>query len=265
MQLKPRPSEQPRADQEPRRAPHEDPSPPPRRKTPLLLRILGGFAGSLSGGMLLLGIIAGIGLWRSGEQFVTGIKMALTPPEPEDVVDVRTVVVQQVQGASDLATALFTMEVVVPATSSRTIANYEIGKTTLIYVAYGEVRAGVDLSAIGPGDIQPGEEVLRVMLPSPTLLSSQIDVRQSKVYDYNRGFLGLGPDRAPELQDKAQEAALDQVIVAACEQGILQQASDRAELVVSQLLQNSGFEEVRVESRPFDNRACAGASAGTVQ
>ena len=240
--------------------------PPPRRQLPLPWRILRGVMGSLSGAMLLLGIVAGIGLWHSGEQFVKGIKMALTPAEPEAEVDVRAVVVQQVRGASELTTAVFTMEAVVPTTSSRTIASYEIGKTTLIYVARGEVRAGVDLSAIGPEDVQSGDDdVLRVMLPAPTILDSKIDVNHSEVYDYDRGFLGLGPDRAPELQDKAQEAALDRVLIAACEQGILQQASDRAELVVGQLLQNTGLERIEVESRPPTNTVCATAGTTTVQ
>lgn len=241
--------------------------PPPPRRSPLLWRILRGMMGSLSGAMLIVGIVAGIGLWRSGEQFVTGIKLALTPSEPEDQVDVRTVVVQQMQGASELTTAVFTMEVVVPTSSRRTIANYEIGKTTLVYVAHGEVRAGVDLGAIRPTDIIQAEEdtVLRVVLPPPTIIDRKIDVSQSQVYDYNRGFLGLGPDRAPELQDQAQAVALERVLVAACQQGILQQASDRAELVVSKLLQNTGFERVEVDSRPPANTACADAGGSTVQ
>jgi uncharacterized membrane protein YphA (DoxX/SURF4 family) len=236
---------------------------PPPRKLPIPLRLLQAMAGSLSGGMLILGIIVGIGLWRSGEQFVDGIKMALTPQPPEEQVDVRTVVVQQVQGASELTTAVFAMEAVVPATSTRTIANYEVGTTTLIYVAYGEVRAGVDLGEITPGDVRVSGETLRIMLPPPRILDSKLDVGRSDVYDYNRGFLGLGPDRAPELQDQAQESALQKVTVAACEQGILQEASDRAELVVAQLLQNTGFDAVEIESRaPVENGCTA---AGTVQ
>jgi hypothetical protein len=210
--------------------------------------------------MLILGIIVGIGLWRSGEQFVTGIKMALTPQPPEEQVDVRTVVVEQVRGASELTTAIFAMEAVVPTTSSRTIANYEVGKTTLIYVAYGEVRAGVDLSELTPADVRVSEDTLRVSLPPPRILDSKIDVNRSDVYDYSRGFLGLGPDRAPELQDKAQEAALQKVIVAACEQGILQEASTRAESVVAQLLTNTGFENIDIESRPSELAACTAAN-----
>jgi len=168
---------------------------------------------------------------------------------------------------------------VVPTSSSRTFANYEIGKTTLIYIAKGEVRAGVDLSAIAPEHIRASGEVLRVMLPPPTILDKKIDVGDSQVFDYDRGFLGLGPDRAPELQDQAQEVALQKLIFAACEEGILQQASDRAELLVGQLLQNTGFEQVIVESQPANtgfeqvivesqpatNSACATAGADTVE
>ncbi|MDA0266872.1 MAG: DUF4230 domain-containing protein [Cyanobacteria bacterium] len=242
----------------------QEQSPPPR-PTPLPFRLLSTLASSLSGGLLIVGIILGIGLWRSGEQFVSGIKMALTPQEPQEEVDVRTVVVQQVQGASELTTAIFAMEAVVPSTSSRTIANYEVGKTTLIYVAYGEVRAGVDLSELTPADVRVSGETLKVSLPPPRILDSKIDVSRSNVYDYSRGFLGLGPDRAPELQDQAQEAALQKVIVAACEQGILQEASTRAERVVAQLLTNTGFEAIDVESRPSEQTACATAGNNAPQ
>lgn len=243
----------------------ESRTPQPRRRSPFLLRMVQGLAGGLSGGMLLLGMIAGVGLWRSGEDFVNGIRSAFIPAEPVEEVDVQTVVVQQIRGASELTTAIFTMEAVVPTSSTRTIANYEVGKTTLIYIANGEVRAGVDLSEIAPEDIQASGDILRVTIPAPKIIDKKIDVNQSKVFDYNRGFLNLGPDRAPELQDQAQEVALQRLIMAACQQGILHQASDRAELVVSQLLQNTGFEQVIVESQPFANTACAAAGAGTVQ
>ncbi|MEM1309631.1 MAG: DUF4230 domain-containing protein [Cyanobacteria bacterium P01_D01_bin.71] len=240
---------------------------PPRRpqRSPLILRLFNGLLGSLSGGMLLIGMIAGVGLWRSGEEFVNGVRSLFAPAEPVEAVDVQTVVVQQVRGASDLTTAVFTMEAVVPTTSSRMVGNYEIGKTTLVYIANGEVRAGVDLSAIGPENVRASGDVLRVMLPPPAILDRKIDVEQSQVFDYNRGFLGLGPDRAPELQDQAQEIALQKLHDAACEEGILAEASDRAELVVAQLLQNTGFEEVIVESQPAAATVCAPAGATTIQ
>ena len=243
----------------------ESPVPPRSRRSPLILRLLKGLAGSLSGAMLLVGMVAGIGLWRSGEDFVEGIRAAFIPPEPVEEVDVQTVVVQQIRGASELTTAVFAMEAVVPTTSSRTVANFEVGKTTLIYIANGEVRAGVDLGEIAPENIRDNGEVLRIILPAPTIIDKKIDVTRSEVFDYNRGFLGLGPDRAPELQDKAQEVALQRLLLAACEQGILQQASERAELVVGQLLRNTGFEQIIIESQPSTNTACVAAGEGTLE
>ncbi|MDB9529248.1 DUF4230 domain-containing protein [Oscillatoria sp. CS-180] len=266
MRLKPPPPKKER----PLRKEHshsvrEEEQAPPSRRSPLIFRILQTLAGSLSGGMLLIGMIAGVGLWRSGEDFVNSIRSAFMPAEPVEEADVQTVVVQQIRGASDLTTAVFTMEAVVPTSSTRTFANYEVGKTTLIYIANGEVRAGVDLSEIAPENVQDGGDVLRVTLPGPKILDSKIDVSRSQVFDYDRGFLGLGPDRAPELQDKAQEVALQRLLQAACDQGILQQASDRAELVVQQLLQNTEYAQVIVESQPSANTTCAAAGASTIQ
>lgn len=265
MPLKSRQKPEPPQTETPRRIHEEEWITPSRRKTPIILKLLQGLLGSLSGAMLLIGMIAGIGLWRSGEDFVNSIRSAFTPSEPVEEADVQTVVVQRIRGASELTTAIFTMEAVVPASSSRTIANYEIGKTTLIYIANGEVRAGVDLSEIAPENVQANGDVLRVMLPGPKIVDSKIDVSRSQVFDYDRGFLGLGPDRAPELQDKAQEVALQRLLEAACEQGILQQASDRAELVVQQLLQNTEYTRVLVESQPSPNTVCVAAGEGTVQ
>ncbi len=181
---------------------------------------------------------------------MTGVKMALTPQPPEETVDVRTVVVKQVRNVSELTTAVFTMEAVVPTQSDRKIGEYTIGQTNLLYIAYGETRAGVDLSKLKATDVSTSEAGKRVtlVLPPPKLFGTEIDVERSDVYDYSRGFLNLGPDRAPELQAAAEKEALVQIEQAACEQNILAQANDRAELVVTQLLQTTGFEEVVVET-----------------
>ncbi|MEM9979363.1 MAG: DUF4230 domain-containing protein, partial [Cyanobacteria bacterium P01_D01_bin.2] len=166
---------------------------------------------AILGGGVLVTLLAGYGLWRSGDRFMDGMKMMFTPKPPEDTVDTRTLVVNQVQGASELTTAIFSMEAVVPTESNRTVGNYVIGQTNLLYIAHGEVRAGIDLSAISeenieviddPGDLPPS---LVVTLPAPKILDSKLDVTRSDVYDYDRGFLQLGPDRAPELQTLAQQ------------------------------------------------------------
>ena len=144
------------------------------------------------------------------------------------------------------------MEAVVPAQSDRKLGEVTIGKTNLLYIAYGEVRAGVDLEEISAADITPSAEgtQVKLVLPPPRVLDTKIDVERSSVYDYSRGWFNLGPDRGVQLQALAQQEAQAKVERAACEQDILGQANDRAELVVSQLLQSAGFEEVIVETSP---------------
>lgn len=205
-----------------------------------------------TGGAIMLASLAGLAFVRSGGQFIEGIKTAFTLQPPEEKVDLRTVVVEQVRSVSELTTAIFTMEAVVPAQSDRKLGDYTIGTTNLLYVAYGEVRAGVNLEALQPSDVVTSAEGTQVTLtlPPPQILDTKIDVARSNVYDYSRGFLNLGPDRAPELQEMAQAEALKKIEQAARDQKILDQANERAELVVTQLLTTAGFDEVIVKTSP---------------
>ena len=208
----------------------------------------------------MLGAIAGLAFIRSGSQFMEGVKTALTLNPPEEAVDVPTVVVEKVRNVSELTTAVFTMEAVVPAQSDRKLGEVTIGKTNLLYVAYGEVRAGVDLEKLERADVTMGPEgsAIKLTLPQPEVLDKKIDVTRSSVYDYNRGFLSLGPDRAPQLQELAQKEAIARIESAAlCEQAILDQANERAELVITQLLTTAGFNDIVVETTPGDTSACS--------
>ena len=203
------------------------------------------------GGTVAVGLVVGVGLWRSGTQFLEAVPALFIPAVTEPEVDVRTVVVQQLRGASELTTAIFAMEVVVPAQSDRTLAGYVIGSTNLLYIAHGEVRAGVDLSQITVDNVRlEGESAIRVTLPAPQVLDSKLDVGKSTVYDYDRGWFGLGPDNAPLLQSRAQQEALQKIEVAACTTGLLNEANRRAEVTVGQLLSTAGFESVTITTQP---------------
>jgi len=209
-----------------------------------------------TGGAIAIGFLVLAGMWQTGNQFFGKLSGLFNTPQPAAKVDVRSMVVQQVRNASELTTAIFTMETVVPASRDRTIGGYVVGKTTLLYIAYGEVRAGVDLSDLKPEDVQLNGDTTILRLPPPQILDSKIDVSRSKVYDYDRGFLGLGPDAAPELQELAQRQTLDKVVASACANGILQSASDRAKMTVSQLLMTAGYQKLIVENQPPLTDSC---------
>lgn len=214
-----------------------------------LLRLL---AIATTGGAVMLASLAGLAFIRSGSQFMEGVKTAFTLQPPEEKVDVRTVVVEQVRNVSELTTAVFTMEAVVPAKSDRKLGDITVGETNLLYIAYGTVSAGVDLGKIQPADVSESAEgtVVRLVLPAPEIFNDNtgLDINRSDVYDYNRGFLNMGPDRAPQLQMMAQKEAMKKIQTAACDQGILKQANERAQLMVGQLLEGAGFETVVVET-----------------
>lgn len=217
-----------------------------------------------TGGILLLVCLILYGTWRTGTRFFEALGSLWTTPQPPAEVSVPTLVVQQVRGASELTTAIFAMEAVVPAEQDRRVGNFTLATTKLLYVAYGEVRAGVDLSAVAPEDVRIASDRLRVTLPAPQILDSKLDVNRSSVYDYDRGFLSLGPDVAPQLQTLAARQTLAKVVETACSQGILDEANTRAEVAVTQLLSVAGDFEVEVQTTPPSMETCL-ASATQIE
>lgn len=203
-----------------------------------------------TGGTVLISLVLGLGILRSGTRFFEGLNAIFNAPQPQPEVDVRTLILHQIRGASELTTSVFTMESVVPTRQDMKLANYTVGTTTLLYIAYGEVRAGVDLKDLKAEDVQVTNNTIQLRLPPPRILDSKIDVNRSSVYDYNRGFLGLGPDVGPQLQTLAQRETLKKIVAAACSQGVLKQANERAELVVEKLLNTAGYKQVQVKTQP---------------
>ncbi|AFZ42868.1 hypothetical protein PCC7418_0645 [Halothece sp. PCC 7418] len=212
-----------------------------------------------TGGITLVTLLILIGIWRAGTGFFSLVESLFNAPPPQPEVAMPTLVVNQIQGVSDLTTAVFTMEAIVPTQQDRKLGNVTLGTTRLLYIAQGEVRAGVDLSAITAEDIVVNEETDSVVvnIPSAEILDHNLNVNHSQVYDYDRGFLNLGPDVAPQLQTLAQQKTLDKVLSAACQQGILDQARDRAQLTIKELLTASGYSNVKVVSEVSANHQCA--------
>ncbi|NES19339.1 MAG: DUF4230 domain-containing protein [Symploca sp. SIO3E6] len=204
----------------------------------------------------LLAMTSGIGIMFTGARFFDKVQGMFSISETAPEVDVRSLIVSQISGASELTTAVFTMEAVVPTRQDRLIAGYPVGSTQLLYIAYGEVRAGVDLGELKVEDVNIVNDTIQLQLPPPKLLDSKIDVSRSQVYDYDRGFLGLGPDVAPQLQMLAQQETLKKIEATACREDLLQQANERAQLVVSQLLTTSGYQAVEVKTQPPATGVC---------
>ena len=205
------------------------------------------------GAVLLVVALVGYGVYRQGQEFMSRATELFRQPQPTPVIDTRAVILRQVQGASELTTAIFSMEAIVAQSRDRTLGPFVIGQTKLLYVAYGQVRAGVDLSELKPEDVEVISDTVIIRLPPPQILDRKIDVERSYVYDFERGL--LGPED-PDMQSRAERVALEKITQTACETGILEEANRRAELAVGALLQAAGFRDVRIITTPPPPGAC---------
>lgn len=187
-------------------------------------------------GILLIPLLVLIGIWNTGASLYHSLRTLLLPGHAPAQVDVRSLVVDRLRQASELTTTVYTTETIVPTSQDRLVGRFVIGTTKLLYIAHGQVRAGVDLGQIGPEDVTATTDRLQIQLPPPQILDSKIDVSRSSVYTYDRGFLSLGPDVAPVLQTEAEQTALEQILASACAADLLKEANVQARQVVNQLL-----------------------------
>jgi hypothetical protein len=201
-----------------------------------------------SSGIAILLTFAFVNLWQFGWSWVQNMDNWLSLKQKPPEIAPSTIILQQVRSVSELTTTVFAMETVVPASQDRQLGDLVVGQSRLLYVAYGEVRAGIDLSQINAQAVQTEGDRLVVTLPEPKILDKKIDVEKSKIYDYDRGFLNLGPDTTPELLEFAQRQTLDKILLSACEQGILERANDQAEVALTGLLSNTGFSSVEIKT-----------------
>ena len=215
----------------------------------------------LVGGLIAATAVGSFWAVQTGDRLLIAAKNFLATPQPSPQVDLRSLVIEQVREASDLTTAVYTMQAVVPTSQDLKWGGFTVGTTKLLYIAHGQVQAGVDLSQVRSENMQVTGDRIQLQLPAARILDSKVDVNRSQVYDYNRGFLNLGPDAAPELQTIAQREALAKIVEAACADGLLRRASDRAQQVVTRLLETAGYQQVAVTTAPDATENCQTAGS----
>jgi hypothetical protein len=160
-------------------------------------------------------------------------------------------VVQQMQKVSRLETGVFTVQSVIEYESEkpddilRRHLPEELVGESLLLIAQGKVVAGIDLSKLSEQDvtISEGGTKLTVRLPAVEILSVDMDAKNTRTYSHNRGLL------APEnisLADEARVQAESRILATACEQDIMQFATDSSLQAMQQFLGMLDFETVEV-------------------
>lgn len=165
----------------------------------------------------------------------------LIHPTPTIYPDSITVI-RQIQALARLETAQYTLEKVIRAEVGQGAFGALFGDR-LLFVAHGQVTAGVDLSRMQPGDVVVAAEAGRVtlVLPAAEIFSVAVQNDQSYVYDRQTGLLTRGD---VNLETLARRAAEDEIRQGALEGGILTQAQTNAGSFLQRFLAALRFRDV---------------------
>jgi hypothetical protein len=185
--------------------------------------------------VLLFAILKGI------RQFVSEHQ----PPGTNTTIEVRTVILERLRTLKELHTAVATLQAIVTDTQSSSLFGVGMGTNKVIYIAVGEVRAGVNLSKLGEQDITVHGKSVRIALSDPEILDAKIDVNQSGLYDVRCSTL-FCPERY-SMQDEVQRKALVAIVEAAKSTALLETAREQAKQSITSLLKLMGFEVISIE------------------
>lgn len=195
--------------------------------------------------VIILGTLITIN--KTSDRLFETIENILQPQSTELQIEETALLLKQIKKMQELTTTTYNMETIVPTSADRTWGeNWTIGTTKLLYLAKGEVKAGIDLTQLTKEDVDISRNKIAIALPAAEILDSKIDVSNSRVYHYDRGFLNLGPDVAPQLQSLAQQKTLNKIVMSACDEGILKTANEEAIIAISQFLTMTNDKEVEV-------------------
>ncbi len=116
----------------------------------------------------------------------------------------------------------------------------------IVMIVHGKAKAGFDLEKIKDEDLWVDGKRVQLYLPSPELLSLEMDFEKSHIVDYDRTLL---MPQDPDIQARALALAQANLKQAVQESNILQTAEEYGRLYFENHLRSLGFEEVRIEFR----------------
>lgn len=174
------------------------------------------------------------------QRLVRNMGINATPVVRPDPVTI----VREINDLAQLQTASYQMEKIITAEGGND-ALFGLFEDSLIFVAYGEVTAGIDLAKLTDNDIRASTfQTVTLRLPPAEVFVVRVDSERSYVADRD---VGLGarirqPDQ--ELETLARQEAERAIREAAVEEGILTIADENAKDVLTSLLQSVGFDSV---------------------
>lgn len=163
-------------------------------------------------------------------------------PTPTIIPDPVTII-HEVRSLARLETIKFSLEKIITAETRQGMFSWLVGDS-LLFVAHGEVIAGVDLGKLSPDDLRLDNDILYVTLPEAEIFVVAIDNQQSYVYDRDTGIFTHGE---VDLETAARRAAEMEIEQSALDDGILDLAAQNAESFLGRLFVDLGYAKVVFE------------------
>lgn len=175
---------------------------------------------------------------QANDQLNTQVSQLLHPT-PTVIPDPVTII-NEVRAVAKLETIHYTVEKVITAEMNQGVLGPLFGDR-LLFVAHGYVIAGIDMEKIGDEDLWLEGDALNVRLPEAEVLVAALDNEKSYVYDRDTGLLTHGD---PNLETTARQVAEQEILKAALEDGILDQARINAEVYLEKFFNALGYKTV---------------------
>lgn len=161
---------------------------------------------------------------------------SLLNPTPTIIPDPITYI-NEIRALARLETIQYSVEKVITGeTGGGTFATFFGDK--ILFVGHGTVIAGIDMEKLAPEHMRYENGVLTVLLPPAEIFIATLDNEKSYVYDRETGLL-TKPD--PKLETLVRQKAEEEILKAALEDGILEQAQINAEAYLFKFFAALGF------------------------
>lgn len=148
---------------------------------------------------------------------------------------------KKVQTLSQFVTVKYNLEKVVVLDNVKWY-----GDSHVTLVAHGVVKAAIDLDQLGPGDIQISGKKISMVLPRSRVVDAYLDDQRTQIVERDTGLLRMFDK---DLEQNARRQAVEELRLAALQNGILNDASERARSQLTILLYQVGFTEVNLRSK----------------
>ncbi|MCB0011731.1 MAG: DUF4230 domain-containing protein [Anaerolineales bacterium] len=178
---------------------------------------------------------------------IDGLVAQLSLEATPEILPNPVTIVLEINSLARLETASMSLEKIVTIEKNQEQLFGVFGES-ILFVAYGDVYAGVDLAKMQPADMQVVDPTtVMVHLPDAEIFIATLDNERSYVHDRDRGLFASAD---PELETLVRQDAERQILEASLEAGILDAADENAREYMKQFLGNLGFENVIFTDSP---------------